>query len=95
MTKRSEFFRAARSPEWLAVSADPTKPVDCTDDDPDVFSAYLNCVYFGAEGGIRAEIPDWSPPEDTINAFEDQALQDLQQQDQMEDAFTWPQKECE
>ena len=33
LTQRSEFFRAARSPQWLAVSPDPTKPVDCEDDD--------------------------------------------------------------
>jgi len=97
MTKRSEFFRAARSPEWLAVSADPTKPVDCTDDDPEVFSAYLNCVYFGAES-ITVEIPECSPLDvtsDYQNVLEYQAEQYRQQQDTTEDAYNWSRKECE
>ena len=44
-TERSEFFRAARKPEWLA--GDPKKPVDLKEEDPDVFNEYMNCVYFG------------------------------------------------
>jgi hypothetical protein len=44
LTQRSRFLRAARKPEWLT---DASNPVDLTDEDPDVFQAYLNCVYFG------------------------------------------------
>jgi len=46
-TERSEFFRAARKPEWLA--GDPNKPVDLEDEDAKVFNAYVNCVYFGPD----------------------------------------------
>jgi hypothetical protein len=46
LTESSEFMRAARSAQWLA---DPKKPVDLTDEDPEVFSAYLNIVYRGVE----------------------------------------------
>jgi hypothetical protein len=41
---RSGFFKAARKPEWLN---DPTKPVDLQNEEPEVFSTYLNYVYFG------------------------------------------------
>lgn len=47
LTKRSGFMRAARKPEWL--NGDLRKPVDLEDEDPEVFHAYLNCVYFGAD----------------------------------------------
>jgi hypothetical protein len=60
--KRSEFFRAARSAQWLA---DSTKPVDCEDDDPDVFMAYLNCVYFGIDA-LKAECADQDGFEDHV-----------------------------
>jgi hypothetical protein len=46
-TKRSKFLAAARKPEWIA--GDATKPVDLSDVVPDVFQAYLNCVYVGPE----------------------------------------------
>jgi hypothetical protein len=46
LAESSEFMRAARSAQWLV---DPKKPVDLTDEDPEVFSAYLNIVYRGAE----------------------------------------------
>jgi hypothetical protein len=46
-TERSEFFRAARKPEWLG--ANPKKPVDLKDEDPKVFNEYMNCVYFGQD----------------------------------------------
>jgi hypothetical protein len=45
-TQRSRFLCAARKPEWLT---NVTKPVDLTDEDPEVFHAYLNCVYFGPQ----------------------------------------------
>ena len=44
-TKRSEFLAATRKPEWIA--GDAVKPVDLSDVGPDVFQAYLNCVYVG------------------------------------------------
>lgn len=46
LTSRSEFFRASRSSQWLT---DPIKPVDLKAEDPEIFSLYLNCVYFGVE----------------------------------------------
>jgi hypothetical protein len=52
-TKRSRFLAAARKPEW--ISGDPSKAVDLTDEDPDVFQAYLNVVYVGPE--TLEEIP--------------------------------------
>jgi hypothetical protein len=52
-TKRSKLFAAARKPEWVA--GDAIKPVDLSDVDPDVFQAYLNCVYVGPE--TLEEIP--------------------------------------
>lgn len=45
LTPRSEFFRASR--EWLKDN--PEKPTEIEDADPDLFSLYLNCVYFGAD----------------------------------------------
>jgi hypothetical protein len=64
-TKRSEFFRAARSPHWLT---DPTNLVDCEDDDPEIFSAYVNFVYFGADG-IKAEVEDETSPDSATGDF--------------------------
>jgi hypothetical protein len=52
-TKRSRFLAAARKPEWIAE--DPSKPVDLSDEDLEVFQAYLNCVYVGPE--ILEEVP--------------------------------------
>ncbi|TLD06833.1 hypothetical protein E2P81_ATG10233 [Venturia nashicola] len=44
--ERSEFFNAARSSRWT----EPTKPTILDDHDPEIFSAYLHCLYFGAAG---------------------------------------------
>lgn len=52
-TRRSKFFAAARKAEWVAGAR--AKPVDLSDEDPDVFQAYLNCVYVGPES--LEEIP--------------------------------------
>lgn len=53
---RSDFFKAARKREWLT---DPTKPVDLQDEEPAVFSRYLNCVYVGIEAlQIDADAPE-------------------------------------
>jgi len=41
-TKRSDFFRVARSSRWT----DPKKPTELVDDQPSVFHAYLHCLYF-------------------------------------------------
>lgn len=61
-TQRSEFFRAARKPEWLA--GDEKKPVDLKDEDPEVFNRYTNCVYFGpAALGHDADDIDYSTPD--------------------------------
>ena len=38
------------------------KPVDCEDDDPEIFSAYVNFVYSGADG-IKAEVEDEISPD--------------------------------
>ncbi|KAM0710413.1 hypothetical protein Q7P35_002775 [Cladosporium inversicolor] len=46
-TKRSKFFAAACRSEWVAGGS--SKPVDLSDEDPDVFHAYLNCVYVGPD----------------------------------------------
>jgi hypothetical protein len=83
-TQRSEFFRAARSSQWLT---DPTKPVDLEDDDPEIVSKYLSCVYFGA-AALRTDVEDQEPPRRT---YPDEREED----DDPEDAFAWPQKELE
>jgi hypothetical protein len=41
-TKRSDFFRVARSSRWT----DPKKPTELVDDQPSAFHAYLHCLYF-------------------------------------------------
>jgi hypothetical protein len=97
-TKCSEFFRAARSTQWLA-GVDPTKPVDCKDDDPEIFSAYVTSVYFGA-AGIKAEVEDETPP-DTItsdstqpDANGDPADVDQQAAVEQPQSQNWSEKEC-
>jgi hypothetical protein len=57
LTSYSNFLKAARKSEWLADSA---APVDLSDEKPEIFSRYLNCVYFGAQ----ALQPDANAPED-------------------------------
>lgn len=47
LTRKSKFLAAARKSEWLA--GDSSKPVDLSDEDPDVFQDYLNCVYIGSD----------------------------------------------
>lgn len=44
---RSGFLAATRKPEWVAQN--PGRPVDLHDEDPELFQAYMNCVYFGFE----------------------------------------------
>lgn len=94
LTSHSEFFRAARSACWLQ---DPEKPVDLTDVDPELFSLYLNCVYFGARA-VRAE------PLETLMKQEDASTKSkeiadtekemtLRQQSSM-DIFDRPEKDC-
>jgi hypothetical protein len=81
MTQRSEFFRAARSSQWLT---DPAKPADLEDDDPEIVSGYLSCVYFGIEA-LKADIEDQAPKGDKVDE-EDKVIKD---------AFAWSQQECE
>jgi hypothetical protein len=45
ITERSGFFRAARSACWLKRN----KATELVDDDPYIFTAYLNCLYLGAD----------------------------------------------
>lgn len=71
MIKRSEFFRAARDSKWLS---DPTKPTNLEDEDPEIFSTYLNCVYFGAEAN-RSEA-DYSKDHATARKREYRPLPD-------------------
>lgn len=74
LTTRSDFLKAARKPEWVA---DHTKPTDLGDEDPEVFSRYLNCVYFGVEAlGLHDGAPkddgksqDYAKPELGPDAF--------------------------
>jgi hypothetical protein len=80
-TKRSEFFRAARSPAWLK---DPLKPVDLEAEDPEVFEAYFSCVYIGIEAirdDWRAQMPS-------------EAIAGLKEDYKLEDAFKLSPKEC-
>lgn len=44
LTRRSEFFRAARSGRW---TTQPEQATVLDDHEPDVFSVYLHCVNFG------------------------------------------------
>jgi hypothetical protein len=44
LVQRSEFFRAARSSRWTKEG----KPTTLDDYNPEVFSTYLYCLYFGA-----------------------------------------------
>jgi hypothetical protein len=81
MTQRSEFFRAARSSQWLT---DPAKPADLEDDDPEIVSGYLSCVYFGIEA-LKADIEDQAPKGDKVDE-EDKVIKD---------AFAWSRQECE
>ena len=45
ITKRSEYFRAARSSQWIKDNKRSRLP----DDDPTVFSDYVHCLYFGTD----------------------------------------------
>jgi hypothetical protein len=42
ITKRSKFFRAARSERWTLIKS---KPADLQHCDPDIFAKYLHCIY--------------------------------------------------
>lgn len=44
---QSGFLAATRKPEW--ISQNPGEPVDLKDEDPELFQAYINCVYFRFE----------------------------------------------
>lgn len=56
-TSRSGFLKAARKPEWLT---DFTKCTELQDEEPEVFSRYMNCVYFGVEALHLSD----NPPKD-------------------------------
>lgn len=84
LTHRSEFFRAARSSQWLT---DPAKPVDLEDDDPEVLSAYLECVYFGIEA-IKLDMECEDPDKPKLPNC------DSEKQELM-DTFEWSHGECQ
>ncbi|KAM0699252.1 hypothetical protein Q7P36_001299 [Cladosporium allicinum] len=107
MIQRSEFFRAARSAQWLK---DLTKPVDLSDYDADIFEAYLNCAYLGARI-IKSKVEDEAPPAESLFRYDhahsnpwlathgngDERGEDgeLLESKDPQDAFTWSQQECE
>jgi hypothetical protein len=69
LTQRSRFLHAARKPEWLD---NPSKPVDLTTEDPDIFHEYLNLVYFGPEA-LPRYVDDYvrqTRPFEVLLAFE-------------------------
>lgn len=43
---RSQFFGAARSSRW---NMDPSITVDLTDEDPQIFTLYLHCIFVGVQ----------------------------------------------
>ena len=45
LVQRSEFFKAARSSRWTQ----PNQPTTLDDHDPETFSTYLHCLYFGVD----------------------------------------------
>jgi RNA recognition motif-containing protein len=45
LVQRSEFFKAARSSRWTQAD----RPTNLEDHDPETFSTYLHCLYFGAD----------------------------------------------
>jgi hypothetical protein len=104
-TKRSEFLRAARSARWLV---DPKKPVDLSDEDPEVFSTYVNLVYFGVDiireehgdemdDDILTEVEELSAPESqepTQDAAENEESNPMRKEE-LEDAFDMSVQECD
>jgi len=45
LVQRSEFFKAARSSRWTEAD----QPTTLVDHDPETFSTYLHCLYFGVD----------------------------------------------
>jgi hypothetical protein len=71
LTQRPGFMRAARSGRW---STDPKKPTILDDHKPQVFSAYLLCVNFGAdalEEHVDALPTHWDDSEDDSEIDDD------------------------
>lgn len=85
---RSEFFRAARSSQWLS---DPQKPVDLKDEDVEIFSLYMNCVYFGSKI-LKVESLEVDPP-DTSEDITDKAGDEERLNDRV-DSFERSESEC-
>lgn len=46
LVSRSKFFDTVRSNRWTTRTQSSLKPVDLSEEDPDMFEAYLYCVYF-------------------------------------------------
>jgi hypothetical protein len=67
---QSGYLAAARKPEWTAQN--PGQPVDLKDEDPELFQAYMNCVYFGDE-----TIEHWV--DDYLSSLPEMLVDDKQQ----------------
>lgn len=71
LTSRSGFFKTARHHEYT----DPAKPICLEDEDPQVFSMYLNCVQLGMEAlNIGAEAPEDDRAPDAVEEGVEQVL---------------------
>jgi len=60
LVSRSKFFNMVRSGRWTTLTQSSLKPVDLSEEDPDIFAAYLYCVYHDEvtpvardEGGVQ------------------------------------------
>jgi hypothetical protein len=60
MTKRSDFFRTARSERW--TSASNTKPTELPEQDLSIFDLYLDCLY----NDVMPEVPLLALPSVTL-----------------------------
>jgi hypothetical protein len=58
--KRSEFFKAARSSLWTKPDVPTT--LNDQDYDPEIFSAYLHCLYLGTDA-IRDNLSSFDQKE--------------------------------
>jgi hypothetical protein len=67
ITRRSRFFRQARSPQW---NSDKSLPVELQHADPQIFDVYLQCVYHN-------EIPEFTGEEYTEDQLRYEVLIDL------------------
>ncbi|KAM0724244.1 hypothetical protein Q7P37_000126 [Cladosporium fusiforme] len=74
IVQRSDFFKAARSVQW---KTDPLKPVCLEDDDPEVFTTYLNCVYFNKVMLPGSNQPAFKKPNENVPKRWDRSFEAL------------------